>query len=348
MKKLSILAGVATLIAAAILPVASVSALVPTYSGNTSFTINREIRNVTNSVTNTFTYTITENEKPEGATVTGMPTVANVVFDDTEPFDDAALASNSVNISGVNFSKVGDYSFTVTETGTDDAVNYPIDTAHNSYTVYVLVRYELGAGNVPNNNAYTATMYIKNKEGNKVGQLNWSNAPERTYFELAATTTGDLAETDKCFAYTIDVQPGNGVKAGDVFAINSSTTCEGSASSVTAGTPATIYLMHGDSATIGQSNGLNQFPLAASVTITKTDTSDGYTTTMDGTERVTYTPALQSPGAQDFDPTIEIVNDKTADPFTGVFTNIWLYLVLLIIAVAGYIYFSRRSTEKQQ
>lgn len=348
MKKISILAGVVTLIAAAILPVTSVSALVPTYNGSSSFTINREIGGVTNSVTNTFTYTIAENEKPEGATVTGMPTVANVVFDDTEPFDDAVLASQVVNLSGVNFSKVGDYSFTVTETGSDDETNYPIDTAHNSYTVYVLVRYELGTGNVPNNNAYTATMYIKNNAGTKVGQLNWSNTPERTYLELTATTTGDLAETDKCFAYTINVQPGNGVKNGDEFVINSNTTCEGSADSVVAGTPATIYLMHGDTATIGQANGINQFPLAAGVTITKTDTNDGYTTTIDGEERTTYTPNLQSPSAQDFDPTILINNDKTADPFTGVFTNMWLYLVLLIIAVVGYIYFNRRSTEKQQ
>ena len=346
MKKLSILAGVTALIAAAIMPAVSVSALVPTYpAGGNSFTINREVEGVTNNVTNTFTYTIAESEKPDGATVTGMPTSTTVVFNNVAPAAGKATASRVVDLSSVNFSKVGNYSFTVTETGTDD--DYPIDTTHNSYTVYVLVRYELGAGNVPNNNAYTATIQVADKDGTKVSNLLWSNAPERTYLELTATTTGDLAETDKCFAYTIDVQPGNGARAGDVYAINSSTTCEGSASSVTVGTAATIYLMHGDSATIGQSSGMNQLPLAINVNITKTDTSDGYTTTIDGIERVTYIPNLQSPSAQDFDPTVEIVNDKTADPFTGVFTNIWLYLLLLIIAIVGYIYFNRRSTEKQ-
>ena len=345
MKKLSLIAGVLALVIATALPIANVSANTATYNGSSSFTLNREVSGVTNNVNNTYTYTIAQDSAPTGATVTGMPSSATVVFNNVAPVSGTATANTVVDLTNVDFSMIGNYVYTVTESATSDTTNYPIDSTHNSYKIHISVRYQVDSNTgVPNNNVYVATIQATNNADAKASTIIWTNGASRTYIEIDTTTTGNSAETDKCFAYTVDIPVGNGVSAGDTYTIESSTTCTGGAASVTAGSPATIYLKHGDTALVGQNSGTNELPVGASYTITKTDTSDGYTTTIDGTEtRTTSGTTTTSSNVQP----IEIVNDKDEDAFTGIFTNMWLYLLLLIIGILGLIYVNRRSTEKE-
>lgn len=347
MKKLSILAGVVALIAAAILSTTNVSALTPTYTGDDHLTLTREITGLSNNVTNSYRYGIREVSKPSGATVVGMnlyPGSSTISFtnDTPDPSNNSVRKSTTVPLDGVSFSMVGDYVYDIAEFYSDDVHNYEID--ETVYTIHILVRYETDSNGVPNNNAYTATIVVEDESGNKLGpdDLLWTNGVEREYFDIHATTTGDMAEADKCFEYTVYIPVGRGANAGDTYTISSDTDCDGGATSMTPGTPATIYLMHDDGARIGQNDGRNQLPNSVDFTITKTDTSDGYTTVIEDVGQTSYTGSTHSSDKQ-----VDIVNEKSADPFTGVFTNIWLYLLLLIVAIVGYIYFNRRSTEKQ-
>ena len=366
MKKLSFASGVAAiaLAAASIFPAAGVYANTVAstdYIGN-PVTLTRTVSGVTNNVTNTFGYTITNTSKPTGSSITNAPSSASIIFNNAAPTGNPLVASQSttVDFSAVNYSKVGDYEFTLHENSSTDATNYPIDAEHNDYKAVVQVRYFTDSTtNVPNNDRYVATIYIKDKNDNKVtsGVATWGNAAARTYIEAVATTTGNMAETDECFAYTINIATGNGVAAGDQFAITSNTACQNSATSVTAGNAATVYLKDGESLTVGSSNGAYQLPVGASYTWTKTGTSDGYTTKMDGSNATTATKTtvvVPTPGdttaqaAFNTNNHTDIENNKQSDPLTGIVTNFWFYLVLLIIGAFGIIVFMRKKQDDEE
>ncbi len=365
MKKHSLFAGVAAaaLALASVLPAANTWANTAEYNGGlNAITITRNVSGVTNPVTNTFTYTITNTDKPSGATVTNAPTTASVAFSNTAPVSNTATKSTTVSFTNANYSMIGDYTFTISETGSTDTTSYPIDTDNNDYTAIVQVRYYVNPStNVPDTSRYVAYVVLENKEGNKVGgadagslEATWGSAAARTYFQIHATTTGNAADPSKCFAYTVNIPAGNGVAAGDTFTVISSTDCTGSAEAVTAGTAATIYLKHNDSATIGERTRAtgNQVPIGASYTITKTDTSDGYTTTMDGNSVTTVTKTTVATTATNFATAslTEIENNKNADPMTGIATNIWTYIVLMIAGFFGFFLIARRkkANENQQ
>lgn len=362
MKKLSFASGVAAiaLAAASIFPAAGVFAKPAADTiNNNPVTLKRTVGGVSNPVTNTFTYTITEGSKPDGATVSGAPTSATIVFNGTE-----AVSSNSVqdtttlDFSAVEFSKAGDYTWTVAETGSTDTTNYPIDTSHNNYTIQASVRYPVDGSNVPDNTQYIVTMTIKDKDGNKPTEASWVSGAARTYIEVAATTTGNLGDKSECFAYTINIPTGNGVVAGDNFKINSNSTCaETSAASVAAGTPATVYLKHGESLTVGVDNGTNQLPVGAKYTITKTNAGDDYTEKFDGSNASTVTkttvavPASGDTAAQEAFNTnnhTDIENNWQANPLTGIVTNFWFYLILLIAGAFGFFFFMRKRQQDDE
>ncbi|MBO4855140.1 hypothetical protein J5500_01890 [Candidatus Saccharibacteria bacterium] len=367
MKKLSFASGVAAiaLAAASIFPAAGVFANTVAstdYTGN-PVTLTRTVSGVTNNVTNTFGYTITNTSTPTGGSVTNAPTAASIVFSNTAPSGTPAAATQSttVDFSAANYSKVGDYEFTIHENSSTDATNYPIDAEHNDYKAVVQVRYYTDGSNVPDNTRYVATIYIKDKNGDKVtsGVATWGSAAARTYIEVEATTTGNMADTNECFAYTINIPAGNGVVAGDHFTIVSNSTCqETSATSVTAGTPATVYLKHGESLTVGVNNGANELPVGAKYTITKTNASDDYIEKFDGSTASSSgektTVAVPTPGdtaaeaAFDANNHTDIENNLQSNPLTGIVTNFWFYLVLLIIGAFGFIIFMRKRQDDEE
>ena len=354
MKKLSFAAGVSAIALAAttIIPVAGVFATTATYDGtNNIVTLQRTVSGVSNPVTNTFTYTITNTDKPDGATVTGAPTSASIAFSNQAVSDGSAVKTTTVDFSTADFSKPGDYTWTISETGTGNAANYPIDTADNDYTVIISVRNVLDNNNVPTG-AYTGTLILKNKSGNKVDTATWTSRASFTYISATATTTGNLAETDQCFAYTLNIPAAGSVSAGDTFTIDNTSTCTGSDTTVTAGTPATIYLKHGDLVTVGQAEGVNELPVGASYTWTKaSDTSTGYTNKIDGATASTTTKTAVDVADSAFNTNNKTAfeNNKDADPQTGIITNIWFYIILLTIGAFGIFFIlARRKNEEEE
>ena len=355
MKKISFAAGVAAIALAVstIFPAAGAFANTVSntdYTGN-PITLRRTVSGVSNPVTNTFTYSVTETSKPSGATATNAPTSASIVFSNVTPTDNEVSATTTLDFSATDYSMVGDYVYTISESTSSNAASYPIDTANNDYTAIVQVRYFTDASGVPDNSRYTAHVVINNKAGTKVSAATWGSSAARTYIQANAITTGNMGELDKCFAYTIDILPDvGGVAEGDTFTITSNSTCTGSATSVSAGIPATVYLKHNETATIGIANRANyQLPVGANYTWTKVDTEDGYTTKMDEFQRTSITKIAVATDADTFDEDnmTLIENNKQSDPLTGVVTNFWFYLILLAIGLVGFYAMNRsRKNEK--
>ena len=358
MKKLSFTAGIAAiaLAVASILPAAGVFAKTATYSGtNNIVTLRRNVTNVTNPVTNTYTYTISpKSGYTQPGTATTVPSSTTIAFNAVSPTSGTATQTSTIDLANVDFSKVGDYIYTVTETGSSDSDNYPVDDTH-SYDIQISVRYEVDSNNVPNNDVYVATVSIKNNDGGtKVSEALWANGTTYTYIEAVATTTGNMAEKDECFAYTIEIPAATGVSGTYVIDIANSdaqaTACSGSATSVTAGTPATIYLKHGDTVRVGYNGGAYQLPVGASYTITKTNHVDDYIEKIDRANGYTTTKTTVGVGTANFNTKnhTDIENNKQSDPLTGIVTNFWFYLVLLIIGAFGFIIFMRKRQDDEE
>ena len=181
MKKLSIAAGAAAiaLVATTIFPVAGVFAKTSTYAGNDSvIDLKREVTDVTNPVTNTFSYTITQGEIPTGATVTGFPANAQIQFNNVTPTSGTATATTSLDFANTDYSKVGDYYFILKETDSTDPTNYPVDTASNDYKIIAQVRYVVDDQNIPDNNTFTTTLILLDANGDKVntGIATWTSS----------------------------------------------------------------------------------------------------------------------------------------------------------------------------
>ena len=352
MKKLSFAAGVSAIALAVstIFPVAGVFANTATYDGSSNIvTLERSVTNITNPVTNTFTYSVTTGADNPG-TVTGYPTSATIEFNNVAPTGTTATQTTTLDFSNADFSKVGDYTFKIAETMSTDSANYPIDTAHNDYLVEVRVRYHVDANNIPDNNIYEASVAILNKDNDKVTKATWTSGAAFTYIETTAITTGNMAEKDHCFEYTISIPAAGAVTSQSAYAINSDTTCPNGATSISGGSTATVYLRHGDTLTIGQNNGANQIPVGTSYTITKVGDEE-YTTKMDGTETNTVTKVTVAVDDDEFDTKnkTEIENNKQSDPLTGIVTNFWFYLILLMIGAFGIFFIiARRKNDDEE
>ena len=352
MKKLSFAAGVSAIALAVstIFPVAGVFANTATYDDNNyTVTLERNVTNIHNPVTNTFTYVITPGADNPG-TATGYPTGATIEFNNTAPTGTTATKTTTLDFSNVDYGKVGDYIFRITESASSDSTNYPIDTANNDYLVEVRVRYHVDNNNVPDNSIYEASMVLLNSSNDKVQKASWTSGAAFTYIEATAITTGNMAEKDHCFEYTISIPATGAVTSQSTYAINSDTTCSGGATSIQAGSSATVYLRHGDTVTIGQNNGANQLPVGATYSITKVGDEE-YTTKMDNETTNTVnktTVGVTDPNFNTNNKTA-IENNYQSDPLTGIVTNFWFYLVLLMIGAFGIFFIiARRKNDDEE
>lgn len=320
---------------------------------NSEVTISRSISSGSNSVINTFGYEITPASGT--ATVEGMPTSAQIVFDgDEEAVDGKVSSSSKISVGNAEFKTVGDYYYTVAETSSTFADTYPI--SNKTYQIVVSVRNVLGDSNVPTGD-FTATVVLLESNGAKHDggdsfELAWEGSTDFTYIQADAQTIGNLGDQTYCFEYTIDIPASDRVKAGNTYTISTSSTCTGSDTTLVAGQLATVYLRHNDNVKIGQQgSNTNELPIGASYTITKVDSNDGYTTTIDTVEtREKQKTAVSTANTSEYNVNnvTHIVNERNGDPVTGIMTNIWTYVVLLAAGVVGIFFASKKYANNEQ
>ena len=314
------------------------AATAPTWTGGSSATINRQIQNAYGTISNTFTYTISaDSGNPTGAT--GAPTSASVVFNDSYSTQGTATKSATLDFSAMQFTQVGDYSYAIAETASSNAAIYPVDST-NTYTAVVSVR------NSSDLTGYVASLYIKDKNGDKLDNISGStsgviftSAPAYTNIQVSHTVSGNAADPDKCFNYTFSVG------TSDSYILSTESTCTNSG---TIGNGGTISLKHGDTATIGLVRAGSQIPVGTTYGFTRTGTDD-YTTSIDGTARTTISKTMVATDA----PTYNTANKTAIDEHlessvdTNAVINTTIYILLAIAGIAGVAYIAYKKHNQE-
>ncbi len=338
-------------------------------------TITRNVLNVTNNVTNTFSYTIAA-KTGNPATVTGYPTSAEVIFNGKAPGEGTTTATQTgiIDFSHAVFTELGDYYFTITETGSTDSNTYPLDT--KKYDLVVSVRNVYGSGTTPTgttieysvaDQAYTYDSTNTNVTDTKADVVYQSSSP-RTYIELTKNVTGNMGRTDKYFQFDIELTHQN-VRVGDVInvynASETGTYNNGSSrfSTVTVRDVdgkkvITVYAKHGETIVIGKkidgSTETCQLPVGTKYTISETDynsESEPYTTTIDGTadnDKISNQKTTVAVGDTNFNTANKTtyVNDRTLPALTGLFINIMPFVLLVVVAFVGIILIKKTSKKE--
>lgn len=309
----------------------------------------RTVTGVSNPVTNTFTYTVTPDaNNPAG--VTNAPTSASVVFSGATPTSNTVNGTGALDFTNTTFTTAGDYYFTVAETGSTNASSFPLD--NSTYTAIASVRYAVNGGVTdPNTLIVTLVQDMQKTGGNKEPAV-WRSEALRTYFQLSATTTGNMADVNHCFVYTLNVPTGNGVSTGDSFAITTTSTCS-NPSTITAGQNTTIRLKNNDTMQVGLSGTLSQLPIGSGYSITLTD-AEGYTATFNDAEMQAGTAKSVTGLVAVNDSQFNTKNNaslkltKNSAVPTGIFNNTATYVVLLGIGAAGLAYSAKRFRAKNK
>ena len=332
----AIIATAAVAVAAtAIAPLGNVfAATAPTWTGGSSATIIRKIPNAYGTISNTFGYTITaDSSNPAGAT--GAPAAPSIVFNDNYTTQGEASKAATIDFSGMQFERAGDYSYAIAESSSTNPTIYPV--SGDTYTAVVSVR---------NNNdltGFVASLYIKDSGGNKLTNFSGTNSeftfastPAYTNIQVSHTVSGNAADPGVCFDYTISFS------TSDSYTLTTDSTCS-NPTTVTSGN--TIKLKAGDTITIGANGTKSEIPVGTTYTIAKSGT-DEYTTTIDGTEQTsTGTKTMVATNA----PTYNTANKTTIDEKlnsavdTGATMNIAIYILLALAGAAGVYYVARKK-----
>ena len=324
----------------------------------TSLTITREVEEVTNPVTNTFTYTITPDaSNPTGAT--GIPTSLTIAFDKETPnASNIASKTGTLDFSNATFNELGDYKFKVTETGTTDATTYPLDPATTTeYYVYISVRNKVDANNTPTGDLIvTLADQTKNKDtGNKM-DMKFKSKANHTFITLSNNVTGNMARTDKYFEFKINFIDGTD---GEEFLISGDSTYASNPTKlVVGGTNNSVWLKHGETIIIGKKGTVNQIPVGLKYQIVEQGATD-YKTYIDGSTTNSKTSSqkttVEAPagllmaGPQDefnANNRTSFENNKEEDVLTGVFINIGPFVGLIALAVVGIFIIKKTSNKK--
>ena len=378
-----------------------------TWSGPSSITIRETIHKMTNNITATRQYGIIgSNDNDFSATTnivyTGSETITNNQLTET-----AVL-----NLSNLTFDKPGDYQYNLypKEWGgelIDDNDNniadffYPMsDFEMEGYKVTVQVRNVVDANNVPTGN-FTATLLLQSCEyDDQTGDTDCTKVTPTSgvlyanfdyeatsiffsHIEVSKTVKGIGADTNQYFPFVVSINcdaSNGGLDSNgwtySISGLDASASYNGSTvtnpSTITVGTPATIYLKHGQTAIIGQAsdggNTIDVIPLGmcqASGNGGQTKGDPSKTPTLKRLASVDgktcygsyysiqetpgdYTPAftinggsftsgyrVNATGVEGSGNVVSFSNTKEMSPVTGLILTILPYVILAGIGVGG-------------
>jgi len=304
-----------------------------------SMTIHRYVHGVTNPVTNTFTYSITEDPN-NPAKVSNLPESATIEFDAVQPSNGLATKSTVLDLSGVGFSALGDYKFHIKEISSSNSNTYP--KSNKEYIAMVSVRNEVDENGKPTGNFIpTLVAQARDAESGDKTEVVFESSAKFTYIEISKEVTGNLGESDRYFLFSLSV---NGASKGDKFVIEGQDdeivvdgqTVQPSKEYVV-GESNKIYLKHGQTITIGKSGDLAQMPIGLSYALVEA-TPAGYTTFINGVEKSSTgwlaTAAMENGEITEANK-IKFVNNRGSAVLTGITSAIAPIAVLAVLGVCG-------------
>ncbi len=320
----------------------------------------RTVSGVTNTFANSFGYEIVASED-NPAEVVGLADSFTIDFATTDAIlENSVFKTASVDLSGVQFSKLGDYEFVVREVSSTDPVNFPVDS-ENEYVLVASVRNALNdAGEQHGELVGTFAGQDKNAYGNKTADADFEKSAVRGKIQISNTLQGSMSDSGAYFKYKVEFV---GAKEGDVFTIsgqdaevNYGGETITTANSFVVGQDNYIYLKHGQTATIGQNGELNELPVGLQYSVIELDAVD-YETYIDGEveeDKSVDSKVVQADLAEDASEeeiatykqnnVTEFVNKKEANVLTGVALSILPFAIAGSLGLAGYA-MSRKNTK---
>lgn len=380
-----------------------------TWSGPSSITIRETIHNIAGPIVAHRDYNLVENfgDYDEETTAT-----INYTASDT-PTNYQITKSTTMNLSNITFVKPGDYTYAIGSRELIDSnyniLNDYVDAIDGAeYDIAVSVRNILDANNTPTGN-FTASLVLLKSEYNEqsddletekvnpvsgvlYADFDYETNPEGFgHIEVSKTVKGIGADTTKYFPFTITINndattTNKGYYPLDssgwtylISGIDSTVTYNGNTvtnpTTITNGTPTTIYLKHGQTAMIGQAtNGGSTFD---TIPIGECNHGEGSPKSFDNNKSIkvkklayipgddeywmcygSYYTVEENPddytatfsvnnggvdngynisyfGVNDGSNTVDFYNQKEMSPVTGLIFTILPYLILAGIGIGG-------------
>ncbi len=309
-----------------------------------SVTLKRTIINAYGTVDVDFGYTVTaDSNNPSGVTGSITPASPTISFNSSyaTATNATALSAAPVSFSGLQFTQIGDYSYEIREASTNNNT-FPVDTT-NYYTAVISVR------NNADLTGFVASRYVHDHNGDKIGTISganteavFANGASYTNIQVSATASGNAAEADRCFEYTV-----NFTGTTDSYKVTTSpdNSC-GNSGTITNG--GTIKLKHGDTVTIGLDGTNSQIPVGTAYTITK-GAAQGYTTTIDGNEVNSVSKTMVATNNSSYNTAnktaINQYKNSTVD--SNAFMNISIYVLLAIAGGIGVYFVAKKKSKKE-
>lgn len=323
------------------------------WSGADFISIERTVDNTAVSITNTFTYTINaDDSNPEGAS--NAPASAIVTFDGSESVsDDKVVKAVNLSFGTMSFTRPGTYTYKLTETATSDS-NYPVDTG-KEYTIVISVQNELNSADGTPTGNFIANLILEDKTGNKIDPsiasfISSSLDSNTSRLTITNTVTGNDADFNLYFPFSItlsDTVNPYSIHVPDPVIIYNDQTITQPTSTIN-GT-ATIYLKHGQAATIGANDTCpicGDIPVGTMYTIIE-DPQSYSTAHKINSGVITSGYDVTDEHARPNNTQVDFINTKNIPIITGVLTNTIPYIILIALCVVGTVlYITIKNTEK--
>ena len=248
-------------------------------------TLRHRIYGVTNPVSVNYRYQIIADEN-NPAEVAQMQRYYDASWDGVEPEDGAANLVYLLDLSGVTFSKTGDYKFMIKEYSSGNSTAYPKDS-ETQYYFNVAVRNVVDENNVPTGELVATLGAQVQKSGSleKYDEALFESSAAFSYIKVRSVVSGNMADPEKYFRYKINL---NSAPAGDRYVVtgqDSEVIYGGEiltpSNELVAGEDNYVYLKHGQEVTIGVYDILNQIPIGLTYSV-ESDEQLNYDSFIDG------------------------------------------------------------------
>ena len=262
----------------------------------------------------------------------------------------------SLALQNLYFYKVGNYTFTISESKSSDELNFPHD-AENKYDIYFQVTNKLDDNNEPTgelNVELLDQMYSYKDEAKVPLKAAFESVANYTYVTLQNKVSGAGADSEKYFKYKITFE--NLADNAELTISGQDPTVEYNGETITtvasqynSDGPVYVYLKHGQTATIGRYESddvlAHELPQGVTYTIEKMDEDDGYLVMLDNSETSAVTKTVAEISSDEFMTRNATIagNNRDATVNTGAFAEPWPYMAIIVFGLSGFVIFRRFS-----
>ncbi|MBR3322485.1 hypothetical protein IKG13_00235 [Candidatus Saccharibacteria bacterium] len=302
-----------------------------------SVDICKTITNAYDNTTATFNYTFAA----QSTGLTNVPSTQSIVFNNDAPTNHEVKKCTTVSLANVAFTDNSPKQVEVEVTETPVS-GFSVDST--TYKILFDLRNTVDAND--NITGQIATAYLHDDSGQKVSKFDFASAKQYGDKDITLTKTvkGNGGDVNKYFKFTANISGA----AGTTYTVYGSSSTD-SASSCAANTACVIYAKHGETIRIGFDGTDSEIPVGETYTITEDAYSD-YTTSVavgGGTASSSSTTGQQTISATSANNTAAFTNVKGINPPTGLFLNLWPYILLGAISAGAIIYGKKLRSSKK-